>query len=65
MTSVKWSDDEGLFSLARRELFTAVVGDIMDKLGISASVFAAAHRSAASRYGGHRAGDDGAGSRCL
>ena len=33
MTSVKWSDDEGLFSLVRRELFTAVVGDIMDKLG--------------------------------
>ena len=33
MTSVKWSDDEGLFSLARQELFTAVVGDIMDKLG--------------------------------
>lgn len=33
MTSVKWSDDEGLFSLARGELFTAVVGDIMDKLG--------------------------------
>lgn len=34
MTSVKWNDDEGLFSLARRELFTAVVGDIMDKLGL-------------------------------
>ena len=33
MTSVNWSDDEGLFALARRELFTAVVGDIMDKLG--------------------------------
>lgn len=33
MTSAKWSDDEGLFSLARGELFTAVVGDIMDKLG--------------------------------
>ena len=33
MTSVKWNDDEGLFALARRELFTAVVGDIMDKLG--------------------------------
>ncbi|MCY3976948.1 MAG: RraA family protein [Chloroflexi bacterium] len=33
MTRVKWSDDEGLFSLARAELFTAVVGDIMDKLG--------------------------------
>ncbi len=28
-----WSDDTGLFALARRELFTAVVGDIMDKLG--------------------------------
>ncbi len=33
MTSVKWNDDEGLFALARRELFTAVVGDVMDKLG--------------------------------
>ena len=34
MTSVKWNDDVGtLFALARRELFTAVVGDIMDKLG--------------------------------
>lgn len=35
MTSVPWSDDEGLFDLARRELFTAVVGDIMDKLGFT------------------------------
>ena len=34
MTKVNWSDDEGLFSLIRRELFTAVVGDIMDKLGM-------------------------------
>ncbi|MCY4062204.1 MAG: RraA family protein [Chloroflexi bacterium] len=33
MTSVAWNDDEGLFALARRELFAAVVGDIMDKLG--------------------------------
>ena len=33
MTSFNWNDDEGLFALARRELFTAVVGDIMDKLG--------------------------------
>lgn len=29
----KWSDDEGLFELARKELFVAVVGDVMDKLG--------------------------------
>ncbi len=29
----EWNDDDGLFALARRELFTAVVGDIMDKLG--------------------------------
>lgn len=28
-----WSDDTSLFALARTELFTAVVGDIMDKLG--------------------------------
>ncbi len=28
-----WCDDDELFRLARRELFTAVVGDIMDKLG--------------------------------
>ncbi|MBK8858867.1 MAG: RraA family protein [Opitutaceae bacterium] len=28
-----WTDDTGLFALARAELFTAVVGDIMDKLG--------------------------------
>lgn len=26
-----WKDDDELFALARRELFTAVVGDIMDK----------------------------------
>ncbi len=31
--AIEWNDDEGLFSLARQELFTAVVGDIMDKLG--------------------------------
>lgn len=28
-----WDSDEELFSIARRELFTAVVGDIMDRLG--------------------------------
>jgi len=28
-----WTDDASLFALARAELFTAVVGDIMDKLG--------------------------------
>lgn len=30
---MEWNSDEELFDLARRELFTAVVGDIMDKLG--------------------------------
>lgn len=29
-----WKNDEELFTLARRELFTAVVGDVMDKLGL-------------------------------
>ena len=28
-----WRSDEELFGLARRELFTAVVGDIMDQMG--------------------------------
>jgi regulator of RNase E activity RraA len=27
-----WTSDEELFNLARRELFTAVVGDVMDKM---------------------------------
>ena len=29
-----WANDEELFALARRELFTAVVGDVMDKLNL-------------------------------
>ncbi|HEX7009184.1 MAG TPA: RraA family protein [Phycisphaeraceae bacterium] len=32
--SCPWSSDEELFQIARRELFTAVVGDVMDKLGL-------------------------------
>lgn len=29
-----WSDDCELFALAQRELFTALVGDVMDRLGL-------------------------------
>lgn len=29
-----WNSDEELFALARTELFTAVVGDVMDKMGL-------------------------------
>lgn len=29
-----WNDDDELFALARTELFTAVVGDVMDQLGL-------------------------------
>jgi hypothetical protein len=29
-----WSSDEELFSTMRRELFTCVVGDVMDKMGL-------------------------------
>jgi regulator of RNase E activity RraA len=29
-----WNNDSELFTLARRELFCAVVGDVMDKLGL-------------------------------
>ena len=31
-----WQSDEELFSIAQRELFTAVVGDIMDQMGLQA-----------------------------
>lgn len=30
----EWRDDAGLFELMRRELFTAVVGDVMDEVGL-------------------------------
>lgn len=30
----EWKDDAELFALARRELFTALVGDAMDKMGL-------------------------------
>lgn len=29
-----WDSDEALFEIARRELFTAVVGDVMDQMGL-------------------------------
>ena len=29
-----WESDDELFSIAKKELFTAVVGDIMDKMGL-------------------------------
>ncbi len=28
-----WKNDSGLFELCRRELFTAVIGDVLDKIG--------------------------------
>jgi regulator of RNase E activity RraA len=28
-----WKDDTGLFDIAKKELFTALVGDVLDKLG--------------------------------
>jgi len=31
---MEWSSDAELFALMRRELFTAVVGDVLDKLGL-------------------------------
>ncbi len=32
-SKVKWKNDDELFSIVREELYSAVVGDIMDKLG--------------------------------
>jgi regulator of RNase E activity RraA len=31
---MNWQSDQELFEIARRELFTAVVGDVMDKIGL-------------------------------
>lgn len=31
---LEWSNDKELFALVRKELFTAVIGDIMDKMGM-------------------------------
>ena len=31
---VEWANDEELFELIRKELFTAVIGDVMDKMGL-------------------------------
>ena len=28
-----WKDDEELFAMMRQKLFTAVIGDVMDRLG--------------------------------
>ena len=32
-----WKNDEELFSIARQELFTALVGDVLDKMGSNAN----------------------------
>jgi len=34
MTAVDWDDDEALFRLVLEELYTAVVGDVMDEAGL-------------------------------
>ena len=34
MKSKRWKDDDELFAVSRRELFPAVVGDVMDKMGL-------------------------------
>lgn len=35
----EWNDDKALFSLIKEELYTAVIGDIMDKMGYTVSSF--------------------------
>jgi regulator of RNase E activity RraA len=35
-----WLDDAELFALARRELFVAVVGDVLDRMGLQRQFFA-------------------------
>ena len=35
-----WKNDDELFKIAKEELFVALVGDILDTLGLPASIFA-------------------------
>ena len=42
----EWNDDKELVSLIKGELYTAVVGDIMDKMGYTPSIPAASYSSA-------------------
>ncbi len=44
-----WDDDAGLFALCRREMFTAVVGDVMDKIGLRRQFLPPAIRPLAPR----------------
>jgi hypothetical protein len=32
---VKWKSDDGLFAMVQQELFTCVVGDVMDKMQLT------------------------------
>ncbi|HJY13254.1 MAG TPA: RraA family protein, partial [Flavobacterium sp.] len=34
METIFWKNDDALFDIVRNELYTAVVGDVMDKLGL-------------------------------
>jgi len=47
---MNWKTDAELFALVHRELFTCVVGDVMDKFHFPAPVPAASNSAAAARH---------------
>ena len=60
-----WKSDDELFAIVQRELFTCVVGDVMDKLESSAPVSPAADSASPTGHGGGRAGHAGARGGCV
>ena len=60
-----WQTDDDLFDLAKRDLYTAVVGDVLDKLGFQQPFFTALLTTFTRRYGGHRPRHDRFRSRCF
>ncbi|UJH92680.1 hypothetical protein LZ575_09550 [Antarcticibacterium sp. 1MA-6-2] len=50
MDRIFWKDDEELFKLARKELFTAVIGDAMDKMGLFHQFLLSGNSAFKARY---------------
>jgi hypothetical protein len=55
-----WKSDDELFSIVQRELFTCVVGDVMDKLDLQHQ-FLATDPASSSGYGCNRPRHAGSG----
>ena len=52
----EWKDDKALFALIKEELYTAVVGDIMDKMGYTHQFLPPQIRPLRTNFFRHRSG---------